>query len=156
MRADAIDYFHRGDPLVIVFNCPAGFWHLSQILAINSKKFEAKSQVIFVISKPEAILDEIDCGAIVTPPLAAVHNITNWAETYLQKSRQEVLSNILQIQELQLRNYEYEIKTLKYKYTYNSEAMKPFARKIYFLEDKINKIKQAATILHSVLSVPIQ
>jgi hypothetical protein len=152
MYEDVTSFLQRADSLIVVFNYPVGFWHLAQILTIDPKRWFAKSEVIYVLSKPSTAGKEIDCGAIITPHLDCVQDIKNWAGTYLEKPWREVISNIIRIQELQLKNYEFEMRLLEYKY--NSETMRPFAPLIYKLEEKISKVKRSTTLLHCAVSAP--
>ena len=151
MKEDTTSFFQRRDSLIIVFNYPVGFWHLAQVLAYDPHKWVAKSEVIFVLSKPVTSNDDIDCGAIINPHIDSVQDIKNWAGTYLERPWREVVSNIIRIQELQLKSYQFEMRLLEYKY--NCETMRPIAPLIYKLEEKISKVKRSTTLLNSVMSV---
>lgn len=156
MGNDVVSFFHQGDTLVLVFNYPTGFFHLDQMLDIDPSQWVAKSEVLFVLSKPITIEKEIDCGEIINPHLDDIEGMKYWAENYLNRSWQDVIRNIMQIQDLQIKNYQYEMQLLKYKHIYNSDTVKPFALQVYRLEDKINRIKRAATLLHNAIAAPVQ
>jgi hypothetical protein len=160
MINDAVSSFHDGDSLVsslaFVFNFPTGFNHLAHILDIDSIQWKVKSEVIFVLSKPISPVIEIDCGEIITPRIDSVEGVKYWTEIHLKKPWQEVISNIMQIQALQLKNYLNEMNLIKSAYSQNSNMMKPVVRQVYILEDKISKIKRASTLLHNVVAGPTQ
>ena len=145
--------FQNGDAVAVVFNCPDGFWHLSQILEINSWQWAAKSEVIYVLSKPLVTPPvEIEIGTIVIPHLDCVREFKNWSETYLHKSWLEVLNNVIRINELQLKGYQYQLGLLEYSYR-NEKTSKPFATQIYNLQGKIKKTNRAVNFLRSVIPV---
>ena len=152
MYNDVLDLFRNGETMSIVFDCPVpGFWHLAHILEINSHRWVAKSEVIFVLTKPTSKNMEVDCGTIIIPRLDSIRCIKSWAETYLERSYQEVLGNILKIQELQLKNYKYQMGLLEH--SYRTDAARPFAHQIYELQGKIRKVHRATELLRSVISV---
>ena len=148
--------FQKGDAIAVVCNCPVGFWHLSKILEINGLQRCAKSEVIFVLSKPPvAPAIEIDVGTIVVPHLDYVREFKNWTETYLRKSWQEVLNNVIRINELQLKAYQYQLGLLEYSYR-NEKASRPFATQIYNLQGKIKKTDRAVNLLRTAMPEPAE
>jgi hypothetical protein len=146
--------FRKGDAVAIVFNCPAGYWHLSKILEINPYQWVAKSEVIFVLSKPlNTPYFKIDVGTIVIPHLDCIREFKTWSETYLHKSWPDVLCNVIRINELLLKDYQYQLGLLEFGYQ-NEKTLKPYASQIYNLQVKINKTTRAINHLRSV--IPIQ
>jgi hypothetical protein len=156
MINDVVSFFHKGDRLVLVFNFPTGFCPLAQMLEIDSSQWVAKSEVLFVVSKPITAEKEIDCGEIINAHLDTVAGMKVWTESYLNQPWQAVLTHIMQIQELQLKKYEHEMQLLKYLHTHKSGSVKPLIRQVYYLEEKINRIKHAATVLQNTIAGPIQ
>ena len=143
--------------LVFVFNYPVGFNHLAQMKDIDTSLWKVKSEVVFVLSKPIIIQNkEIECGEIISPNVDNVECAKYWAEVHLQKAWQEVVSNIVQIQTLQLKHYQSEIQMLKDKHTCNSDTVLQFARQVYILVDKITRIKRATTLLNNVMIDSVQ
>jgi len=161
MDNELITSFHNQkslvDSLVFVFNYPFGFNHLAQMKAINTSLWMVKSEVVFVLSKPNIIPNkEIECGEIISPHVDNVECMKYWAEVHLQKTWQEVVSKIVQIQTLQLKHYQSEIQLLKDKQTCNKDTVILFAHQVYILVDKIYRIKRATTLLNNAIIDSVQ
>jgi len=161
MDNELITSFHNQkslvDSLVFVFNYPFGFNHLAQMKSINTSLWMVKSEVVFVLSKPIIVRDkEIDCGEIISPHADNVECVKYWSEVHLQKPWQEVVSNIVQIQTLQLKHYQCEIQLLKDKQACNKDTVALFARQVYILADKIYRIKRATTLLNNAIIDSVQ
>jgi hypothetical protein len=151
MDKDGVSSFLNGDSLIIVFNCPlTGFCHLARVLEVDSSHGLAKSEIVFVLSKPALTEREIDCGGIITPQLDCIEHIKSWSETYLMRPYREVIDNIIRIQELRLDNYQFQKSILEN--NYNRNTMRPFANKIYHLQEKINKINWSIKVLRPAIN----
>jgi hypothetical protein len=137
MVADVISSSQNGDPLVFVFNFPAGFWHLAQISQIDKPRWVALSEVLFVLTRPHPQDGRIDYGSIISPRLASVRCVKDWTETFLNTSRCDLLNAIIRIQDLQLADYIKQIALLESQYC--DETTRSIASKIYLLQGKIKK-----------------